>query len=114
MRRINKKGVSIYDAPALIIALVVIGIVASLGLTVMGQLWDTIDTTGFNTTLNYVAECSHPNYTCTSAEANATESAMEGISNFSDLLPVIGIVVAIVIVLGVIFMLWRPGVGSGI
>jgi len=89
----SKKGaIGLQDAPALIITLVVIGIVASLGLTVLGDLEDT--------------------QTANSAEANATGDAIEGISSFTDLMPVIGIVVAIVIVLGVIFMLWRPGKGG--
>ena len=90
----NKRGVGLGDAPTLIITLVVIGIVAALGLTVLGDLRDT--------------------QTADTAERNATGNAILGISAFTDLMPVIGLVVAIVIVLGVLFLLFRPGAGGGL
>lgn len=89
----GKKGLGLADAPALIITFVVVGIVASLGLTVLEELQGTQTTHG--------------------AAYNATAEAIDGLDSFAGLLPAIGVIVGIVIVLAVIFMLWRP-TGGGI
>lgn len=88
----NKKGLGLADAPALIITFVVVGIVATLGLTVLEELQGT--------------------QTANGSAYNATGEAISGLESFAGLLPAIGVIVGIVIVLAVIFMLWRPTGGG--
>lgn len=112
----NKKGaLSLADAPNLVILLVIIGVVAALGLGIMTDMANT-QTSGGNTTPVYSVDCEHANYTCTSASYNASMKTVEGISKFTDQMPTIGLAIAMIIIIGIIFLLYstaRGGGGSG-
>jgi predicted RND superfamily exporter protein len=64
------------------ITLVVAGIVIALGLNIMSETGDEFDANSY--------------------EANATDDAIEGVAKLSAKLPLIGLVVAAVIVIGLI------------
>jgi multisubunit Na+/H+ antiporter MnhB subunit len=81
----NKKGQSLGEAPNLILLLVIVGIVAAIGLLVVGNVGDS--------------------FTAGTAEANATDKAIESITNFTNLMPVLGTVFIAVIVLGAVAFL---------
>lgn len=78
------------------ITLVVAGIVIALGLSVMGetkeQFYDD----------NYGVGCNASSHDLCGAEYNATQDAVEGVAKLSSKLPLIGLVFAAVIVIGLI------------
>lgn len=88
MKKMNKKGMSLADAPTLIITFLVVVVVASLAGTTLTSLQDT--------------------QTNDSSAYNITGDGITGVENFADLIPVIGVIIGIVMVLVVIFMLWSP------
>jgi len=87
----NKKGMSLADAPTLIITFLVVVVVASLAGTTLTSLQDT--------------------QTADGTAYNITGDGLTGVENFADLIPVIGVIIGIVMVLVVIFMLWSPSGG---
>jgi len=90
--KLNKRGLSLTDAPTLIITFLVIVVVASLAGTTLTSLQST--------------------QTADSTAYNITGEGLTGVENFADLMPVIGVIIGIVMVLIVIFMLWNPSRGS--
>jgi uncharacterized membrane protein len=86
VKGISKKGMTLNDAPAMIIVLVVIGIVGAIGLSVI---------TG-------VGGSFAPN----SAAANATDKITESVTNFFALAPVLGTVLIAVVLLAAVFFLY--------
>lgn len=90
----NKRGaLSLADAPNLVILIVIIGIVAALGLSILADMQST-QTSG-------------------SAAYNATGKTIEGISKFTDQMPTIGLAVAMIIIIGIIFLLYSTARGGG-
>jgi type II secretory pathway component PulF len=75
-----KKGFMNYVP--LVLGFVILAIVAVLGLSVLSSMSDT--------------------FVASSIEANATDNAVEGLVSVTDFMPLIGIVLAIVIVLGIL------------
>jgi len=90
----SKKAVSLGDAPTLILTFAVIVIVASLIGTVLTSMQDTQTTNG--------------------TAYNISEYGLSGVSGFAKLLPTVGVIIGIVMVLVVIFMLWRPAGGMAV
>lgn len=78
----NKKGVNLNALSGIAITLVVAGIVIALGLNIMGETQDE--------------------FTANTAEYNATGDAIDGVAKLSSKLPLIGLVVAAVVVIGLI------------
>jgi hypothetical protein len=78
----SKKGVSLADLPTVAISLVVAVIVIALGLSILSDTKDELP--------------------ANSEEANATADGIEGIAKLSAKLPLIGTVVAAVLVIGLI------------
>lgn len=79
----QKQGqMSLGDAPNLILLLVVIGIVGSIGLLITTNVGST--------------------FTANSAAANATLKAQEAVTNFFELMPVLGTIFIAVILLGAV------------
>jgi len=82
----NKKAMSLNDAPAMIIVLVVIGIVGAIGLSVITGVGSSFETG--------------------SAAANATVKITESVTNFFALAPVLGTVLIAVVLLAAVFFLY--------
>jgi len=80
-----KGQVSLANAPALVITLVVIGIVLGLGATVLQQF--------------------QANLTAGSFGANATQFALEGINTFAGFQSVIAIVLVAALILGLVALI---------
>lgn len=87
--QIGKKGMSLSDAPSLIIILVVIGIVGALGLAITAGIADSGSFTG--------------------DAANALGNITLAIANFFSLTPVLGtIFIAIILLAGVVgLLMWQ-------
>ena len=81
MQKMNKKGLAGWSA--MVLGFVVLIIVAVAGLSVLTNMKDT--------------------FTALSVEANATEDGIKGVTKITDFAPLIGIVVAIAIVIGILF-----------
>ena len=81
-KKMSKKGVSLADLPTVAISLVVAVIVIALGLSILSDTKDELP--------------------ANSEEANATADGIEGIAKLSAKLPLIGTVVAAVLVIGLI------------
>lgn len=162
MKKINKKAMSLSDAPTLIITFLVVVVIGSLAGTTLASLQDTQAETASatdevtllngtavsltntdvlsvslvtNTTVNltsgnYTVQNSagtitlidntynnsdwNVTYTYTDSETTAasiTGDGITGIENLTDLFPVIGVILGIVMILVVIFMLWNPAAG---
>jgi len=90
----SKKATTLGDAPTLILVFAVIVIVASLIGTVLTSMQST-------QTVNGTAY-------------NISEYGLTGVSSFAKLLPTVGVIIGIVMVLVVIFMLWRPSGGMAV
>ena len=90
----SKKAVSLGDAPTLILTFAVSVIVASLIGTVLTSMQDTQTENG--------------------TAYNISNYGLSGVSSFAKLLPTVGVIIGIVMVLVVIFMLWRPSGGMAV
>jgi hypothetical protein len=86
IKKMSKKGMTLNDAPGMIIVLVVIGIVGAIGLSVITGVGGTFA----------------PN----SVEANTTNKIVEAVTNFFNLAPVLGTVLIAVILLAAVFFLY--------
>jgi hypothetical protein len=82
----NRAQVSLGNAPALVITLVVIGIVIGLGAIILQK---------FKTNINKGVDEN-------STAVNATQSAIEGIKTFADFQSVIAIVLVAALILGLV------------
>ena len=91
-RKSKKGNTAIQQAPSLIMALVIIGIVGAIGLSVIVGVGSA--------------------FTANSVEANATVQATTAISNFYALLPVLGTVFIAIILLGAVMLLAMYGYGK--
>lgn len=87
----NKKGqaLGVQNLLTVGIVLVVVGIALAFGLQVMGNI--------------------KADMTAASSEANATQDAIDGVSNLTNYLPTIGLVVAAVIVIGILTAAFLKG-----
>jgi len=88
IKNMSKKGMSLQDAPGLIIVIVVAAITGAVGLLVLAGVNDSIT-----------------DATATAAINNATE----GVSNFFELFGVLGTVFIAIVLLGAVFMLGVMG-----
>ena len=79
---VSKKGMGISALSGVAVTLVVAAIVIALGLNILGE--------------------TKTEFTADTAEYNATEDAIDGVAKLSNKLPLIGLAVAAVIVIGVI------------
>jgi hypothetical protein len=82
MKKMNKRGVSLQEAPMVVVILVVIAIVLGLGQTILQNIGST--------------------QTANSYAANATNDGQVGLDTFSNFQTTIAIVVVAGIILGVI------------
>ena len=82
MRTMNKKGLGLGDLSGIAITLVVAAIVIALGLSILTE-----------TDAEFVEN---------TAEDNATEAAVEGLGTVADKLPMIGLVIGAVLVIGIV------------
>ncbi len=92
MKKINKKGViSLNDVPAAVLILVTIGIFLGIGALILSEIQanDSVD----------------PNDTNATAAFNATQGALEGLESLSSFQPIIAIVIAAAVILGVVFLI---------
>ena len=85
MISMQKKGMSLGDAPGLIITLVLIGVIGAVGLVILGQMGD-------NTSLS-------------AAGQEAINASEEAIGAFFSLLPTLGIIFIAVLLLGAVALL---------
>jgi len=159
MKKINKKGMSLSDAPTLIVTFLVVVVIGAMAGTTLTSLQDSQTETASatdevtllngtavsltntdvlsvslvtNTTVNltsgnytvqntagtitltdntYNNSAWNVTYTYTSEDTaswNITDEGITGIENLTDLFPVIGVILGIVMILIVIFMLWNP------
>jgi len=81
-REMNKRGMNLQQAGPMIMLLVVVGIIGAIGLTVITGVGDT--------------------FTADSAAANTTDTIVTSITNFFDLVPVLGTILIAVILLAAV------------
>jgi len=86
IEKMSKRAMSLQEAPAMIIILVVIGIVGAIGLSIVTGVGGSFEVG--------------------SAPANATNKIIEGIANFFSLVPVLGTVLIAVVLLAAVFFLY--------
>jgi CHASE2 domain-containing sensor protein len=79
----NRKGLSLHEAPAAVILLVIAGVAASVGALITTQVGSTMG--------------------AATAGGLAASNATAGIGQFSTMLPIIGIVIGAAIVIGLLF-----------
>jgi hypothetical protein len=87
----NRKGLSLHEAPAAIILLVVAGVAASVGALITTNIQTVI-------TSNVTAADAG-----TKVAYYAAGNATSGVAQFSTMLPIIGIVIGAAIVIGLLF-----------
>lgn len=99
----TKKGlISLSQAPAIVIVLLVIGIVLTVGQLIMADVEEQIEST-LGCTDGGSDQMAGSSFNCTTSIAfNATKSAQEGTDAISQFQSIFGIVIAAAIVLGVV------------
>lgn len=86
--RNNKRGViALNDVPAAVLLLVVIGIFLGIGALILDSMND------------------NDKFTTGSVALNATENTLAGLDDLSSFVPIIAIVVAAAVILGVVFLI---------
>lgn len=86
----NKRGISLGDLPGQVILLVIVGVVLTVGLSIMATVQST-QTSG-------------------TAEYNASTDAINALAQFGDFLPVFVVIVVLAIVVGLLgFLAARRG-----
>ena len=85
----SKKGQGGFDVGvALALGFVVLVIVIAIGAIVVGSFRDTISNT-------------------TSTEYNVSQAGLSGLQSFGDLLPAMAVIAAVVVILILLYMVWR-------